>query len=396
MAFGVVALTLLMLPGTALGFHGASLTVDFAASKMIGRIRAQHRRGTIHRGVFQDSFDGGHGHYYPPENGALSNNAIGNAASPAPRPSRAESKRISTIQRAILDVTSSRVPKFLVCAFRIFSSLMLSMSLFLSIPAQSSWARNGSDLHSSLLDRARSAPSSSSPHYHYLRSNPNRNNPPMQTNDNEVASIIQTTRGSRKFSSEGLYPKGKISERRSADERRGRGGDRSRGGRGGIEERSVVRISLPILATTVAASTLRASSRRRSRTVREVTPFGIIRNQSPLGNGVSVIRVRVALGFDGDGGGDIERGDGGGAAADAGARSLLRRLHLEEKDLYARTAILASQQQQPRGTMDAHHSRRQKALVDCLSNGEFAGPKTCLKHIVLRIFSRFQQFATFP
>jgi hypothetical protein len=100
--------------------------------------------------------------------------------------------------------------------------------------------------------------------------------------------------------------------------------------------------------------------------VRNATPFGIIRNQSPLGNGVSVIRVRMALGFD-----DTASAD------DDDARSLLRRLHLEEKELYARTVILASQsqqlqqqQQQLRGGMNAQ-SLRQRALVDYLSNGEF-------------------------
>jgi hypothetical protein len=42
--------------------------------------------------------------------------------------------------------------------------------------------------------------------------------------------------------------------------------------------------------------------------VRNATPFGIIRNQSPLGNGVSVIRVCMALGFDEGGGNNRRRG----------------------------------------------------------------------------------------
>jgi hypothetical protein len=74
----------------------------------------------------------------------------------------------------------------------------------------------------------------------------------------------------------------------------------------------------------------------------------------------------MALGFD-----DTASAD------DDDARSLLRRLHLEEKELYARTVILASQsqqlqqqQQQLRGGMNAQ-SLRQRALVDYLSNGEF-------------------------
>ena len=374
MAFRVAVFTLLVLAGTVLGFHGASFSADFAninnriavSKKTIGRIRTQHRRRTSD--VFRYSFNDGHTRY-PSEDKVLSNNVIADESSPTLRPSRAEAKRISTIQRVILDVTLSRVPKFLRHAFRIFSPLMLAISLFFSIPVQSSWARNGSELHSSLLDRAQSAPSSSSSSY-YLRSNPTRNNPPMQTDYDEVASVIQTTRGSRKSSSDGVHRKRKRSQQRFLDERRGRNNDYSRG-RGGIEKRAVKGISLSILATTVAASSFRAS-RRKSKTVREVTPFGIIRNQSPLGNGVSVIRVRMALGFDEDGGGNTRRDDGGGAAADDDARSLLRRLHLEEKELYARTVILASQQQQQqlgRG-VDAH-GRRQKALVDYSSNGEF-------------------------
>jgi hypothetical protein len=64
-----------------------------------------------------------------------------------------------------------------------------------------------------------------------------------------------------------------------------------------------------------------------------------------------------------------------GVADDDDARSLLRRLHLEEKEINARTVILASQsqqlqQQQLRGGMNAQ-SLRQRAHVDYLSNGEF-------------------------
>jgi len=52
-------------------------------------------------------------------------------------------------------------------------------------------------------------------------------------------------------------------------------------------------------------------SRRRNRRIRNTTPFGIIRNLSPLGNGVSVIRVRLALEFAYDtGNGNTEEGLG--------------------------------------------------------------------------------------
>ena len=368
---------------------------------MIGRISSSrtnrhHRRRTIiHGDVFRHSFIDGHRTHRPSEkDDVLSNtNVIRNESSSPPtllRPSRAETtKRISAIpRRVILDVTTSLsrvLPEFLRRAFRIFSSLMLAISLFFSISVQSSWARNGSELHTSRLDRrAQSSPSSSSSssssYYYYLQSNPTRNNPPpMETTDydDKVVSVIQTTRGSRESSSssssDGVvqHRKRKKSEQQLfADERRRRRGgwinnDYSRG-RGGIEKkRAVGGISMLILAATVAASTFRAS-RRQTKTVRNATPFGIIRNQSPLGNGVSVIRVRMALGFD-----DTASAD------DDDARSLLRRLHLEEKELYARTVILASQsqqlqqqQQQLRGGMNAQ-SLRQRALVDYLSNGEF-------------------------
>ena len=192
MTFGVAVLTLLMpTTGTALGcFHGggaSSFHVDFAnnynndriANIMIGRISSSrtnrhHRRRTIiHGDVFRHSFIDGHRTHRPSEkDDVLSNtNVIRNESSSPPtllRPSRAETtKRISAIpRRVILDVTTSLsrvLPEFLRRAFRIFSSLMLAISLFFSISVQSSWARNGSELHTSRLDRrAQSSPSSSS------------------------------------------------------------------------------------------------------------------------------------------------------------------------------------------------------------------------------------------
>lgn len=149
-----------------------------------------------------------------------------------------------------------------------------------------------------------------------------------------------------------------------------RSGDDYVPGRGrSVERRSenVWRISLFILAITMAASKYRASL-RKSKIVRKVTPFGIIRNQSPLGNGVSVIRVRMALEFDdGDIGDDIATSRGGVDDADC----LLRRLQLEERQLYAKkTMTLGSRDQMRGGGMDAYAGLRQRALADYSSNGE--------------------------
>ncbi len=111
---------------------------------------------------------------------------------------------------------------------------------------------------------------------------------------------------------------------------------------------------------------------------------------------MSVIRVSMALGFDrrygftkksirnvdaggrSDGGDDQEVGD----IDYDGAMTLLKRLHLEEKELYTKIAMLANQQlqmnqQQPlplKGSisksMDTTYNLKQKALVDYVSNGE--------------------------
>ncbi|KAL3796780.1 hypothetical protein HJC23_010927 [Cyclotella cryptica] len=113
------------------------------------------------------------------------------------------------------------------------------------------------------------------------------------------------------------------------------------------------RISFGLVVASLAAASFRASL-RKSKIVRNVTPFGIIRNASPLGNGVSVIRLRMALEF--------RAGDGDNSSNDC--KSFLDKLHREEYKLYASISMLA--QQQLRGS-DVYQNK-QGALVKYLSN----------------------------
>ena len=98
-------------------------------------------------------------------------------------------------------------------------------------------------------------------------------------------------------------------------------------------KQSVKRISTFIILSTFAASSFRASLRKK-RVVRSSSPFGIIRNASALGNGVSVIRVCMAMKFDNT--------DEGNASAD----SLLKRLHIEEQELQSKLEMLSQLNQQ--------------------------------------------------
>ena len=116
-------------------------------------------------------------------------------------------------------------------------------------------------------------------------------------------------------------------------------------------------LSLLIVAATFAASSFRASrsiisSDKGVRPVRTVTPFGMIRNVSPLGNGVSVIRARMALEFDDE------------KMADAG--SLLEKLQQADNEI-KKMLVTLSQQQMQRGEKNA---LRQRLLADDLSKGE--------------------------
>lgn len=214
-------------------------------------------------------------------------------------------RKLSLI-RPILDATMLRCnsTSCLRTAFRILSSLVLALSLVLSFPVQSSSA-----------SQAQYTPASSTSYS--LQSNMKRNNPSRQT----------------------IMGKRSISNRY----------DKPR-----TDTRAVKWISMVIIAMTITASSFRASLRTSKRKVRNVTPFGIIRNQSALGNGVSVLRVCMAFKFD----------DNKIRMKEDDVQSLLRRLKLEENDLYSTKAFISTLPQQ------SQESLRQRALVDYLSNGK--------------------------
>lgn len=205
-------------------------------------------------------------------------------------------RKLSLI-RPILDAT-------MLTAFRILSSLVLALSLVLSFPVQSSSA-----------SQAQYTPASSTSYS--LQSNMKRNNPSRQT------IMGKRTIGNR-------YDKPRT------------------------DTRAVKWISMVIIVMTITASSSRASLRTSKRKVRNVTPFGIIRNQSALGNGVSVLRVCMAFKFD----------DNEIRMKEDDVQSLLRRLKLEENELYSTKAFISTLPQQ------SQESLRQRALVDYLSNGK--------------------------
>lgn len=128
------------------------------------------------------------------------------------------------------------------------------------------------------------------------------------------------------------------------------------------QTQKVKRTTLFIMLLTLAASSFRASL-RKSKIVRNVTPFGVIRNASPLGNGVSVIRVCMAL--------KVEDDDYDGSNNN-NAKRLLNKLYLEEKELYTNISML-SQDYDPRikqqqKQLDGAYSFRQQALGRYVSN----------------------------
>lgn len=122
------------------------------------------------------------------------------------------------------------------------------------------------------------------------------------------------------------------------------------------KKESVKRISLFVMLATFAASSFRASLRKQ-RIVRHVSPFGRIRNASALGNGVSVIRVCMALEFD-DATNDH---DDNGNSVD----TILRKLKIEENELHNKMIVLS--QLQVGGQLDANRLK-QKASGDYLTS----------------------------
>lgn len=121
-----------------------------------------------------------------------------------------------------------------------------------------------------------------------------------------------------------------------------------------IQKQRVKLTTLLIMLLTLAASSFRASM-RKSKVVRNVTPFGVIRNISSLGNGVSVIRVCMALEFTKNDGNDKKE-----------ANCLLNKLYLEEKELFAKISLSSVLSQDPLGQelqLKGAYSFRQQALI---------------------------------
>lgn len=207
-----------------------------------------------------------------------------------------------------------------VAAFKLLP-VVLSLALTLSIPTTNSWAASGRNL-------LQSSSTMESPSSYYDLQNT------LQLGPQRTRSVISIrTQESQPYSSN-------TNECNSIKRRSSRGDKR--------EQETVKRISLFVILATIAASSFRASL-RKTKIVRTTTPFGRIRNVSPLGNGVSVIRVCMALGLN-EGNGDDD--------------GLLQKLHLEEKELYSKIAML----DQLQGSNS--YEFRQKALGDYISNGE--------------------------
>ena len=196
----------------------------------------------------------------------------------------------SAIQHFINKVSSQVSQYFIKISLKKCAALMLSLALLFSLPMQS----GASSMETS--------PSSS----YYLQNNPQQYSV-SQRRQKEVISVQ-----AQPFDSD--Y---KLIKQRSTSHMKER------------KKQSVKQISMFVILSTLAASSFRASLRKK-RVVRTVSPFGRIRNASPLGNGVSIMRVCMALEFDSN---DTEENEI--------ANALLHRLHLEEKELYNKKELLS-------------------------------------------------------
>ncbi|KAL3791958.1 hypothetical protein ACHAWO_009473 [Cyclotella atomus] len=133
------------------------------------------------------------------------------------------------------------------------------------------------------------------------------------------------------------------------------------------ERKTTQRIAAGFIIASLAAASFRAKF-RKSKIIRTATPFGMIRNTSPLGNGVSVIRLQMALDFEGSEGPDSTN-----------ANAFLDKLQIEEYNLYATITKLAQQQKQ--FGLDVYELR-QKALVNYISSVAtlFSSSKQSIKY----------------
>lgn len=249
----------------------------------------------------------------------------------------------ATMVRRLAEAWSQTMDRWFRRALLALSTLAFAFAF----PA-SSWASGGSAPRSPSVGVG--APSASSS-YH-PQNDPRCGDPRWRCGDPSRKDGIVSirTRRPRGYSATGVNPDYTILSKRAG---RSKGAEK--------RKRAARRISASVLVATLAASSFRASRRAGGRAVRTATPFGRVRNASPLGNGVSIIRVCVALAFDDE---VTEGEDGGGGAALGGG--LLERLGLEEKELRAKTSIVTHDRAQ--GSFA--HKMKQEALGEYLSNGE--------------------------
>eukprot|EP00984_Skeletonema_dohrnii_P027633 scaffold17263_cov147-Skeletonema_dohrnii-CCMP3373.AAC.2 len=193
---------------------------------------------------------------------------------------------------------------------------------------------------------ASASASSSSPSSYYLQGNPYQTTHQQATTRSEIS--IQT-QPSQPFSNSNTNT---VTARRQYPQTTRFTKQRKTTTSSLTQTQKAKQTTLFVMLLTLAASSFRASL-LKSKVVRNVTPFGTIRNVSPLGNGVSVIRVCMALKVDGN----------------DEAKRLLNKLYLEEKELYTNISMLSQDDprvQQPQ--LSGAYSFRQQALGRYVSN----------------------------
>lgn len=235
----------------------------------------------------------------------------------------------SELHRALIWLRTRMQILFHRCSTRQILTLCFSFAMIFLRPHRS----NASTVES--LSIANSQPQSQSLEY-YLQNDPRRSSSSRSQQkilsvQTQPSSVLPPSRSRR-------YNRGRLKTHRP-------------------ERKTTQQIASGIVLASLAAGSFRAKLRKH-KVVRTATPFGRIRNASPLGNGVSVIRLRMALEFDHhSGSGSID------------ANSFLEKLQIEEYNLYSTIALLA--QQQRLNGIDAN-DLKQKALVKYLVDGEFS------------------------
>ena len=248
---------------------------------------------------------------------------------------RNAAKSFSGLQMILIRVTTRMQRFFHRCNSRQLLTLLFSFAMIFMRPHRS----NASTVDS--LPNANSRPQSESVEY-YLQNDPRRSS--SSKSQQKILSIQTKSSSILAPSHSRRSNKGRLRTDRPA-------------------RKTTQQIASGIVLASLAAGSFRAKLRKH-KVVRTATPFGRIRNTSPLGNGVSVIRLRMALEFEQHNGPDS-----------IDSNSFLEKLQIEEYNLYSTIALLA--QQQKLNGLDVY-GLKQKALVKYLVDGEF--PLVCLLH----------------